>query len=268
MPTATMMIGSIAIFYANPGPKSFSGMQHLASGILLGAIVWEIGPHMESHSNSEAESILLGFVLGFGLLMVMARFKPNFSCSKTPHEQDELLKTDEPLSDKELYSLGFEEEGNSNKKHPVCPIGLIAAVWMNGAIDGTLIGIAYLGGAQAGVVTSMALAIEQGLLGVTTAKSILNSGFGKCGTIAISLPLALPIPVCGMVAGVLLANISGELYVGINAFGMAGLLYLVTEELLVEAHEDHETDTWYVTINVFLGFMIVILMDNFLPKDL
>jgi len=48
---------------------------------------------------------------------------------------------------------------------------------------------------------------------------------------------------------------------------MAGLLYLVSEELLVEAHEDHNTDLWFVTIQFFAGVMFVILMDNFLPQD-
>jgi len=273
-PTFTMMIGSICIFYSDPGPKTFSGMQHLAAGILIGAIVWEVGPHMEAHSDTEREAILIGFIFGFGLLMVMARFKPKWNCFDKEGETQDLLEGEQVAveSDNQLYNLGFEE---SNLGQPiktsssaVCPIGLIAAVWMNGAIDGTLIGIAYLGGASAGVVTALALAIEQGLLGITTAKSVLRSGFSKSATIAISLPLALPIPICGLIAGVLLANISGEIYIAINSFGMAGLLYLVTEELLVEAHEDHHTDVWYVTINFFVGVMFVIVMDNFLPHDL
>jgi len=276
MPTVTMMLGSITIFYTDPGPKTFSGMQHLAAGILVGAVIWEIGPHMEAHSATEREAILIGFIMGFGVLMVMARFKPSWSCSKGESESHDLLKEategEESVAENQLYTLGFEESNLGmdemhGKPGGVCPVGLIAAVWMNGAIDGTLIGIAYLGGSSAGIVTSLALAIEQGLLGVTTAKSVLRSGFSKGSTIAISLPLALPIPVCGLIAGALLANVSGEIYIALNSFGMAGLLYLVSEELLVEAHEDHNTDLWFVTIQFFAGVMFVILMDNFLPQD-
>jgi len=277
MPTVTMMLGSITIFYSDPGPKTFSGMQHLAAGILVGAVIWEIGPHMEAHSATEREAILIGFVFGFGLLMVMARFKPGWSCGAQKEESHDLLKEshegDESVAENQLYTLAFEEsnlgmDDTHGKPVKACPVGLIAAVWMNGAIDGTLIGIAYLGGSSAGIVTSLALAIEQGLLGITTAKSVMRSGFGKGATIAISLPLALPIPVCGLTAGALLANVSGEIYIALNSFGMAGLLYLVSEELLVEAHEDHNTDLWFVTVQFFSGVMLVILMDNYLPHDI
>jgi len=268
LPMGTMMLGSLLVFKVEPGPAAFSAMQHLASGILIGACVWEIGPHMEAHSDTEKESIILGYLVGFGLLMLMARFKCKWKpCQIYDNESQGLVE--EERGNKDFYSLDIEETNTNNNGFApgTCPIGLIAAVWMNGAIDGTLIGISYIGGGAAGLITALALAIEQGLLGITTAKSIMKS-FSASATLAISLSLAIPIPVCGLISGTLLANVSGAIYIGLNSFGLAGLLYLVTEELLVEAHEDHTTDTWYVTIQFFTGFLFVIAMDNFLPQDL
>lgn len=44
------------------------------------------------------------------------------------------------------------------------------------------------------------------------------------------------------------------------SFGAAALLYLVTEELLVEAHETK--DTPLITSSFFLGFLILMLLKD------
>jgi len=67
-----------------------------------------------------------------------------------------------------------------------------------------------------------------------------------------------------MIAGKFLNGLSGAFFAAINAFGLSGLLYLVTEELLIEAHEDDKTDRWYVSINTFVGFLIVMTLHEFL----
>ena len=38
-------------------------------------------------------------------------------------------------------------------------------------------------------------------------------------------------------------------------FGVAALLYLVTEELLLEAHSEGEGHTWWVDCCYFAGFL-------------
>jgi len=154
---------------------------------------------------------------------------------------------------------------SSTKQVPIeWPIGLITAVWVNGAIDGLLIGIAYINSGTAGFITSVALSLEQCLLGMTTANSLSRTRSQRL-SVAVSLPLALPIPIFGLIAGTFLAGVDGSLFAGINAFGVAGLLYLVTEELLIEAHEDEETDRWFVSGLLFVGFIFVILLDVLMP---
>lgn len=54
------------------------------------------------------------------------------------------------------------------------------------------------------------------------------------------------------------------LFVGFVAFGVISLLYLVLNELLVEAREAQEGDVrWWVTSVVFFGIYVVIMMDQF-----
>ena len=57
----------------------------------------------------------------------------------------------------------------------------------------------------------------------------------------------------------LLGGISGAVLGGVLAFGPAALLYLVTEELLVEAHEVRENTV--TTSMFFAGFLILLLVD-------
>lgn len=58
-----------------------------------------------------------------------------------------------------------------------------------------------------------------------------------------------------MGGALLLDGASTTLLAAVLAFGAAALLYLVTEELLVEAHEGEETPL--LTAMFFLGFILI-----------
>jgi ZIP family zinc transporter len=62
----------------------------------------------------------------------------------------------------------------------------------------------------------------------------------------------------GAGVGYVVVGLSESLLAGILGFGVASLLYLVTEELLAEAHE--EPDTPVVTATFFAGFLAPLLM--------
>jgi ZIP family zinc transporter len=62
-----------------------------------------------------------------------------------------------------------------------------------------------------------------------------------------------------LLGATLLAGLSGPWLEGVLAFGAAALLYLVTEELLVEAHK--LPDTPLMTAGFFLGFLVLFLIE-------
>lgn len=67
----------------------------------------------------------------------------------------------------------------------------------------------------------------------------------------------------GTWAGVTLLGIASEtLLDAILAFGLSALLYLVTEELLVEAHEVPETNVQ--TSMFFVGFILLLTIEMFI----
>ena len=66
--------------------------------------------------------------------------------------------------------------------------------------------------------------------------------------------------VAGAAAGGLAAGaLTGGLLTAALAFGVTALLYLVTEELLVEAHETE--DTPLATATFFVGFLALLLLE-------
>jgi ZIP family zinc transporter len=56
----------------------------------------------------------------------------------------------------------------------------------------------------------------------------------------------------------LLSRLSGFVHATMLAFGAAALIYLVTEELLVEAHDDRVPEDALTVALFFAGFLLLI----------
>ena len=142
-----------------------------------------------------------------------------------------------------------------------------AAVVIDAFVDGFLIGVSLSAGAKSGVVMAIALAIEMAFLGMTfaTAMKAQPVYIGVPGTILPPVVLIL-----GSVAGALLAAQAGSGTWGntfLVSFGVAALLYLVTEELLLEAHESIEDEgneghVWWVDLCFFVGFLVSLCLEK------
>jgi ZIP family zinc transporter len=271
-----MMIGGFIVFLYNLGPKQIAGMQHFASGILLAAIGWELAPSIKAESNIDKGAIIMGFLVGAATLMFVGRydFKHWKRCYGggeeapllTEKEEDGREGTHESSKD---YRLGAEESSeDSSTKTKEVPAGLVFAVLLDGSIDGLLIGISYVASGAAGLITAIALALEMGLLGISTVTTLRKTHLstGKIIFLVVTLPMA--IMGAGMLGATVLSGLNGSWFIAVISFGCAGLLYLVTEELMIEAHEDEETDRWYVSGLFFLGFLFVVVLSEYAPENL
>jgi len=138
---------------------------------------------------------------------------------------------------------------------------------LDGSIDGLLIGISYVASGAAGLITAIALALEMGLLGISTVTTLRKTHLAAWKTIFLVLTLPLAILGAGLLGSTVLSGLSGSWFIAVISFGCAGLLYLVTEELMIEAHEDEETDRWYVSGLFFLGFLFVVVLSEYAPEN-
>jgi len=146
-------------------------------------------------------------------------------------------------------------------------LGLIIAVSFDCLIDGILIGITYTASTSAGLITGIALCIEQCLLGISTSTSLNKYRVDKTLIIVMSSTIPFFVLFGGLMGCTVLADMSGHAFHAVVSFGIAGLLYLVTEELMIEAHEFTGTDKWYISVLFFYGFIFVVILDTYLPHD-
>jgi len=155
----------------------------------------------------------------------------------------------------------------ATRDHGPFPAVFAVAVYIDSAMDGLLVGISMLSGASAGVFMAVAMASEMGFLGLSFALAIGRRPKWQ------TIPAIMGGPLCmliGAVVGGVGANslaTNEPLLVGCTSFGVAALLYMVTEELLVSAHEDGFGHTWWVDIQVFVGFLLAVVVGKSLNPE-
>lgn len=198
-----------------------SAVQHFAAGIVFAAIATEIVPGVMHAGTPRAA--LVGFAAGVAAMFAMR-------------------------------SLASRMESSGDRK--AFPLGFVAAVSIDCVIDGIVIGTGFAAGAREGVLIVAALTLEMFFLGLTTADTIRATGARMTGVVATCVGLATILGASALIGYSLLVGAPVAIVTTLLAFGCAALLYLVTEELLVRAHEHGETTL--VTSLFFLGFMTIL----------
>ncbi|MEE7494773.1 transporter [Methylobacterium oryzae] len=139
------------------------------------------------------------------------------------------------------------------------PVGLMAVTGIDVLVDGLVLGIAFAAGARAGILLTVALTIEVLFLGLTVANELGEGGASKWKVVGSTAGLVLLLPLGALLGGPV-GSLPASVQGGFLAFGLIALLYLVTEELLVEAHETE--DRPWVTAMFFAGFLLLLLLDE------
>jgi ZIP family zinc transporter len=96
-------------------------------------------------------------------------------------------------------------------------------------------------------------------LGLTLTNELAETYRSRLRIIVIVSALALLLPI-GALAAVPVATLSPVMVAGFLSFGLMALLYLVTEELLVEAHE--KPDTPLISSMFFVGFLALLTLEE------
>lgn len=127
------------------------------------------------------------------------------------------------------------------------------------ALDGVLVGIGVAAGEKQGLLLTIALTLEVLFLGVSGASALSAAGVSKVKIVLTSLAFG-GLLLAGAGAGAVLLNgISGAALDAVLSFGIAALLYLVIEELLVAAHEAPETP--WLSAMFFVGFLVLLVIE-------
>lgn len=138
--------------------------------------------------------------------------------------------------------------------------GLASVIGIDVLVDGLVVGLGFSQGARQGLLLTIALSIELLFLALTVAVELGGSGLPKLAVAAITIGLSLLLPAGAILGLEVPSGLPGPVVTGLYAFGLVALLYLVTEELLTEAHK--KADTPVSTALFFVGFFLIITLDK------
>lgn len=244
IPAFAVLIGGIIAAFWKPAATFRSLVQHFAAGLVFAAVATEILPDIMHEKDPSAT--VLGFVLGIGLMLGVKYFAESGG-QKGVSENKRLKPAEED---------GSEQSGITENESPT---SLLVILGIDLLIDGLLIGIAFAAGAKKGFLLTFALAFEVFFLGLSASVALSNAGKSKTVMASAAAALAFLLLVGVGIGDYFLSGLTGFAFDTVLSFGAAALLYLVTEELLVEAHETPETPL--TTAMFFVGFVLLLLVE-------
>lgn len=225
IPVFTMLGGGLIALARKPSGNLRSLILHFAAGVVFSVVAVELLPDIVK--NHEPVQVIVGFSLGLVTMLMIRKF-----------------------------AEGKEE--NETVQGTKLPMGLLIAIGVDIFIDGLLLGIGFSAGSTEGMLLSVALSIELLSLGMATSTELGDKGISKGRSIAIVLSLSLIFFASAVLGATLLHNLSESALDIVLSFGLSALLFLVTEELLMEAHEEDET-IWHTSI-FFGGFLLFLIL--------
>ncbi len=215
---------------------------HLAAGVVFSVVAVELLP--EITRRGLVTDVVIGFAAGI-ITMVLV---------------DELLDRMNARRKKEAASANSLNAsasiGQSTASESV--MSLAVPVGVDFVLDGLLLGVGFAAGAKIGILLALAEAVEQLAVGMALGVELRASGSSSLRTVLFSTALALLVYVSALAGGTVLSHLSDAPMEAILSFGLAALLYLVTEELLREAHEEGETRIG--TTLFFAGFLAFLVV--------
>jgi ZIP family zinc transporter len=117
--------------------------------------------------------------------------------------------------------------------------------------------IGFAAGSKGGMLLLLGLTLETTALGMAIGPTLGGSRAMIRKVIPTLMGFSLSI-LAGAGFGLLLPEETGFWFAAIVGFGIAALLFLVVEELIVEAHETE--DTPFTTALFFVGFLVPLLL--------
>jgi len=226
IPATTMILAGIWAVWRAPSENWRSALMHFAAGVVFAVVAVEFLPDLVHEHSVLATAV--GFTLGTAAMLGVRMWSER--------------RTEKTLTKSEMVSGG-----------------LIVASAVDIAVDGLMLGIGFAAGAKQGILLTIALAFELITLGLAVALELRQGGLSSSRVFSSIVALSGLFVLSAVIGSATLSLLSGILLAGVIAFGAAALLFLVTEELLTEAHE--VTESPLLTSTFFIGFLAVFLLE-------
>ena len=223
-PVLAAILGSFIGAWRQPGAAVRSSLQHFAAGVVFSVVGVELLPDILRQHNPVP--VVIGFTLGIAALLALRAFGPS---------EESLKRNPGRLPTSFLFAMGVDI-----------------------FIDGFLIGIGFAVGAKEGKLLGFAIMIELLSLGLATVATLTQATIPAKRAALVTSAVASVILVGAGLGGSVLRGLSHTGIEAVLSFGLAALLFLVVEELLVEAHVVPETV--FITSAFFAGFLLFLVL--------
>jgi ZIP family zinc transporter len=223
IPMIAAVIGAVIATFRPPTPIVRSYIQHTAGGVVFSVVAVDLLPDIiRQHTLAAQVEVAIGFALGVCAMLTLRSF-----------------------------SHKLEKQGNER------PLGILVGVGIDILLDGFLISISFAAGGREGQLLTFALALELLSLGLAVAVALGKTEKKRVKVIRTTAMLFLLIVIGAGIGALVIPYMSEAVLEVVLSFGLAALMYLVTEELLVEAHKEPETPL--ATGLFFFGFLVFLL---------
>ena len=223
---AGILAGLLPLIWS-PRVHARSAIQHFAAGVVIAAVASDLIPEVERIGRPAG--ILLGFAAG-GAFMILLKW----------------------------FVVAFEKKEKGKHK---LPIGIAAAAAVDTLVDGALISAGFATGDQVGSLLAIALAIELFFLTLSVGSEFRKSKANAWLGVAVTTGIGLLLLVGAFVGFLFFRGISEPSLAIVLSFGAAALIYLIAEELLVEAIEAEQS--LLSTAALFAGFLVLLAIKLF-----
>ena len=219
IPAVVALAGGILATVWHPSHASRSLIQHFAAGVVLAALAVELLPEI-AREHAPAWVLISAFALG-SLFMYGLR----------------------------VWTTHMEHQDAQRGDANGLPRGLLIATFIDIAVDGFIIGASFSTGGETGPILAIGLSVELLFLGL----ALTSDAVKGLRVVLLSAALGGEVLLFAVLGNYLLAGASHAVIGAALAFSAAALLYLVTEELLMEAHTVEEKPA--STLVLFAGFL-------------
>lgn len=222
-PLLAAAVGALVASFRAPGPRTTSVIQHFTGGIVFAAAALELLPQDRTQAMVP---VVIGFALGLALMLGIRKLSG-------------------------MLASRFEDSP--------WPTGLVIVTAIDLIVDGLVLGIAFSAGEQTGLILTVALTLEVLFLALSVSAALGAARVGRILVFSIPVLLAALLCVAAIGGHAAFSVMPASAYAVLLGLGTVALLYLVTEELLVEAHEVPETSL--ATAAFFFGFIAFFVVE-------
>jgi ZIP family zinc transporter len=217
IPAVVSVLGGLLAMRWQPDRYQRSLIQHFTAGVVLAVLAVEVLPEI-GREKVQPLILITAFALGSFFMYALR-----------------------------VWTESLEAKAHDNPN--VANTGLIVATFIDVAIDGLIIGAGFAASGETGLILALGLSFEMLFLGL----ALTSEQMKGWRIVWLTLGLGLTILLFAVLGYALLGNADSTEISAALAFSAAALLYLVTDELLIEAHEVEETPE--SSLVLFAGFL-------------